>query len=200
MLGLMYLSAAALYLIVMSLTVRWAWRRGRAASGSVRRGISFASLGFLAIYLPVFWNHIPVLLVQHARCAKDAGFTTLMTPDEWAQTNRDVLGALRGVDLNKSTPPRSLPSGFSRSEYFGGALADESRSESKRMLGVVFNRYERRLLDVRTGAILNLEVRYSIGPRDDARAWLIGHECPPRVPGAMSPMVKYDLELKERIK
>jgi hypothetical protein len=80
MIGLMLLGAGALYFGLMFFVMRGAWRAGRSEGGSVLQGLAFAFAGFLLVYLPIFWNHIPVLLEHRARCAKDAGFKVYVTP------------------------------------------------------------------------------------------------------------------------
>ncbi len=60
MLGLIYLGAAALYLATMLAAIAWAWRYGRRTGASHGRAALYASGAFLLVYLPVFWNHLPV--------------------------------------------------------------------------------------------------------------------------------------------
>jgi hypothetical protein len=200
MLGLMYLGAAALYLGLMLFVVSWAWRKGRAGSGSLVKAGAFALAGFLAVYLPVFWNHIPIVLAHRSMCAKDAGFKVHVTPAQWEAKNKDVLGSLRGVDLDKTTPSRTLASGFSRYEFFGGVLARETKTQSDRLFGMNVVRAESKLLDARTGDVLTSSIGYAVGPREDARIWLTGYSCPQQAERQMDPAVMYNVELKELIK
>jgi hypothetical protein len=175
MLGLMYLGAAALYLTLMFYVVRWAWRTGRAGGGSAVKASAFAFVGFLAVYLPVFWNHIPIVLAHRSMCAKDAGFKVHVTPAQWGAQNKEVLGSLRGVDLDKTTASRTLASGFSRYEFFGGALSRETKTQIGRLFGMNVVRAESKLLDARTGEVLTSRIGYAVGPREDARIWLTGY-------------------------
>lgn len=200
MLGLMYLGAAALYLVVLILVVHWAWRAGRVNGGSLVKASAFALLGFLVVYLPVFWNHLPIVLTHRSMCTNDAGSKVYVTPQQWVDANRERIVDLRSVDLEKATPSRALPSGFARSEFFGGYLASESRATEERRFGMQFIRAESRLLDVRTGTVMISEVGYSVGPREDARIWLLWHTCPSRADGAPIPSIDYITKLKELIK
>lgn len=200
MLGLMYLGAAALYLALMFVVVRWAWRKGRAGRGSLFKAGAFAFVALLAVYLPVFWNHIPIVLTHRAMCAKDAGFAVYVTPAQWEARNKDLLSSLRGVDLDKTTPSRMLASGFSRYEFFGAALARETKTQIDRLFGMNVVRLESRLLDARTGEVLTRRIGYSIGPLEDARIWLTGYSCPEQAERELDPAVKYNVELKELIK
>lgn len=200
MLGLMYLGAGALYFWLMVFVMRKAWRAGRADGGSVAKASAFALIGFLVVYLPVFWNHIPLVLAQRSMCAKDGGFKALVTPEEWVAANRSRIGELRGVDFDKTTPRRSLSSGFSRYEFSGGLLAREERSDRQPLFGMHLYRSESRLLDAQTGNELTREIGYAVGPQEDARLWLLWYSCPSTPRGAPIPSVEYVIKLKELIK
>jgi hypothetical protein len=173
MIGLMYLGAVALYLTLMFFVVRWAWRKGRADGGSRIKASGFATIGFLAVYLPVFWNWIPVVLTHRSLCNTDAGFTAYVTPEQWVAQNRDQFAQLVGVDLEALILPREhLASGYSRYKFFGGLLATEERSKVWNAWGIQFYRGERLVVDVRTGNALTRSVGYSAGSREDIRLWL----------------------------
>ncbi len=177
MFGLMVLGAAALYLGLMFLVVRWAWRKGRGNGGSVGKASAFAALGFLLVYLPVFWNHIPVLLAHRAMCAKDAGFTAYVAPEQWRQQNRDRLAGLKGEDLTKMSKRHEMPEGFSRYEHFAGLLATEERTVRQPLFGIVVYRIEDRVRDVRNGQLVSTYVDYRVGHREDIRLWFGGYGC-----------------------
>lgn len=173
----MVFGTAALYFGLMLGVMIWAWRKGRGNGGSVRRAMAFAAIGFLLVYLPVFWNHLPVMLTHHAMCAKDAGFNAYVTPEQWLTQNRDELAKLSREDVQRTTASRVLPDGFSRYEHFGGLLATESSSERSTLYGVLVVRVESRLRDTRTNALVASQVDYQLGQHDDARLWFAGRSC-----------------------
>lgn len=179
MFGLMIFGAAALYLSLMFFVVRWAWRKGRANGGSALKATLFALLGFLLVYLPVFWNHIPVLLAHRSMCAKDAGFKAYVMPDQWIAQNQARLSKLMRSDIDKMSERRDLPDGFSRYEHSGGLLATEEKTTKEHFLGVTVLRIEDRVRDVMTGDVITTYVDYRVGDREDIRLWFGGFGCIP---------------------
>ncbi len=91
MIGLMMLLALGLYLAisagVVAWTVRWAKRNGR---GVWRWGIGAVFL----MYLLVFWDHIPTLILYKHYCATKAGFWVYKTPEQWKAENPGVAETL----------------------------------------------------------------------------------------------------------
>lgn len=202
MLGLMYLGTALLYFAVMWIVIRWAWRVGRNNGGSLLRSFSFAFAGFLMVYLPLFWNHIPVTLKHRSLCATDGGFNLYKTPEQWVAENRDHIAALNGIDLNKMSKSRKVGDGYDRYEYFGGLLASESRHTRSRVFQVDVLRVESLEVDVRTGAVVASLVDYQIGSRDDVRLWFAGKSCfaPNDARNPFTLSVKFNQQLRELAK
>lgn len=201
MIGLMYLGAAVLYLSLMFFVVRWAWRKGRADGGSRIKASGFATLGFLAVYLPLFWNWIPVVLTHRSLCSKDAGFKAYVTPDQWGAQNRDQFSRLVGLDLEKVIDSKSSSTNAFRYEFFGGLLAEERTTEVFRRYGMEFRRSERKTIDERTHTILTRRINYSVGEREDLRIWMTFQSCfPPDVTQPSDQRNSFIEKLKEQIK
>lgn len=201
MLGLMYLAAITAYLVVMGLAIRWGWKAGRLNGRGWPWGVFGSIVGFLVVYLPVFWNHIPVVLEQRRLCAKDAGFTVYVTAADWARQNEDLRGSVGGKGLSEVTSSTTFASGRGmRIVFFGGALMSETVSSVDRRLGVEFWRVESTLRDQRRDVVLTRDVSYSVGPREMLRFWLVGYSCPRQRPDQMLPHVRYSSELKEYFK
>jgi hypothetical protein len=177
MFGLMVLGAAALYLGLMFFVVRWAWRRGRANGGSMLRASMFGVMGFLLVYLPVFWNHIPVLLAHRSMCAKDAGFTAYVTPEQWIAQNKERLLALKGTNLWSSKPIDHPPRGYNADSFFGDLLQAERKEERLTRFGILFIRYEGNDRDISSGSLISTEVDYWAGNPEDIRLWLYRRSC-----------------------
>ena len=53
------------------------------------------------LYLAVFWDHIPTVLVHKYYCETEAGFWVYKTPEQWKKENPGVMETL--VDTNKSS-------------------------------------------------------------------------------------------------
>ena len=176
-LGLMYLAGATLYLAVIFLGVRWAWRRGRADGGSTIKGSIYALIAFLLIYLSVFWNWLPALTTYRRMCEGDAGFTESVTAADWIRAHRFELKSLDGIDPNHSTDARLTSSGYWRSLFFGGLLGTETRDEQSTQWGMRLWRQEMRVVDIADGRILAQAVNYSLGSSGDVRIWLTRATC-----------------------
>lgn len=165
MFGLVVLAVAALYLGLMLVVVRFAWRLGRAHGGTRRKAFGFASVGFLLVYLPVFWDHIPTLVVHRYHCAKDAGFTAYVDAKEWHAKNAAAVAAVNRLSRDEREAYTTLPQssdGFERYVDFGGLLRLDSRH--KRVVSwLPVGRSEQRIADARTEQVLAIAIDYSSG-------------------------------------
>ena len=196
MLGLMYVGAAALYALVLLTGITWTWRTTRSAGGSRPRAVGYSAIAFLVLYLPVFWNHLPIAIVYRAACERDAGFHVEVPVALWLDVNRERLASVRGTDLEQTTESRTTVTGASRYEFFGRLLARENISTSHERFGMEFNRAESRVLDTASGAELSRRVDYSVGRRDDARIWLVRDSCFPQGDSPVFGERRYLSELK----
>lgn len=177
MFGLMALGAAALYLGLMFVVMQWAWRIVRVNGGSMRKAALYSGLGFLLVYLPVFWNHFPVLLAHRSMCSKDAGFLTYVAPSQWIAQNKERLAARYEVSIWASKKGENLTTGHTVDIYFFGLLQAERKEERFRKFGVLFIRSETVDRDVSTGKQIARGIDYWVGQRDDARFWLHRQTC-----------------------
>lgn len=189
MFGLIVLAVAALYFSVMFFAVRWAWRIGRANGGSRGRAFSCAALAFLLVYLPVFWDHIPTLVVHRYHCAQDAGFTAYVDAKQWQAKNAEAVAAVRRLPPREQVAFVRLPmssDGFEQSIEFGGLHRFDSRHRRVLpWLSVV--RQERRIADARTGEVLAVAVDYSAGSSrpEYLRWWNSIGSCVKRAPAVV---------------
>ncbi len=91
MIGLIMIVAFVLYLLVTAgvvwLVIRWARRTGR----GVKR---WAAAAILVMYLLVFWDHIPTLVLYKYYCNTKAGFWVYKTPEQWKAENPGVAETL----------------------------------------------------------------------------------------------------------
>jgi hypothetical protein len=180
MLGLMYLCSAALYVALIFFVVRWAWRSGRTSGGSKVRGASFGAIGFLAVYLPVFWNLVPTIFVHRYYCERDAGLFVQMQADKWYANNQAKVELINKLPRNlreATSPTILLPDGFSRFTHFNDLLASDFKSEQLPAWSVDLRRQTWRTVDARTGAILASVIDYQTGRETDLRFWLRNSTC-----------------------
>jgi len=126
MMGLGILSAFALYLVISILVVRIA---ARAAKKRGRSPLRWGAAAALVMYLLVFWDHVPTLLVHWYYCKEEAGIWVYKTPDQWKKNNPGVIENL----------PMPGPSG-SRSkweEFDGGSGIANTYSLNERFNWIV---------------------------------------------------------------
>lgn len=153
MIGLMYLLAGALYLLVLVKVVSFAWRKGL-AGGSRKRAWAYGVLGFLAVYLPVFWDHIPTLVMHRYYCAKDGGVHVYKDPQEWLAEHAGELEKLRVVSGGEHVG-KMLPDGWERSHLINKNIAfDALYQRSSDFLGVDLGLDARRLVDIVENKVL----------------------------------------------
>lgn len=182
MFGLVILCIAALYLALMLFVVSWAWRKGRADGGSIRKGVLFAVLGFLVVYLPVFGSYIPVLLKHRYLCAKDAGFTVYVPKEQWAAQHREAIDRLTKEEVSRqerSAKSEISTTDFRRRAYFGGLLINEWQGRSYKVLNLRIRRGESRILDAQTNQVMAAYINYGarIWPPDNPIGWIFPDSC-----------------------
>lgn len=127
MIGLMYLMAAAVYLVIMTKAVGFAWKKGL-TSGSRKRAWIYGALAFLLVYLPVFWDHIPTVIAHRHYCAKDGGVHVYKDPQEWLAEHKGEIENLR-VEAGGEHVGKTLPDGWDRSYLVNKYVAFETRNE-----------------------------------------------------------------------
>lgn len=147
--GFVVLGALALYFIVSVAVVvavaRFTRKRGR---GAWRWG----ALAALAMYLLVFWDHVPTLLAHRYYCEEEAGFWAYTTPEQWKKENPGVmetLGAFREV--------KSIDSAYLLNERFKWTVQRDGP--------LPFHRWRReyQLVDMKTKEVLGRYVDYYTG-------------------------------------
>lgn len=192
MFGLMVLGAAALYLVLMFVGVRWAWRKGRVGGGSLLKASAFAVIAFLVVYLPVLWQLLPTMLLHRHYCQKDSGFSARVPAEQWLTANEAQVRAVRALlstqreAISKDT---MLPDGFSRSIHFDGLLASDFKSEKLDAWGGAVSRLTWRTADAASGEVLAVAIDYRSG-YGDLRSWLNAESCVSRPPVAVGEPVK----------
>lgn len=102
MFGLIVFGLLGIYLPLLAWATRRGWRWGVEKKGwTGRKRWLGAAIGFLIVYLPVFWDFIPTVAVHQFYCAKDSGFWVYKTLDQWKAENP---GVVEGLVANKGAP------------------------------------------------------------------------------------------------
>ncbi len=181
MFGLVALAIAALYLGLMFVAVRFAWRHGLATGGTSRKAFGYSAVAFLLVYLPVFWDHIPTLVVYRYHCTKDAGFTAYVDAKDWHVKNAEAVAAVNQLPRNEREASLRAESreGFEEYVTFGGLLRNSY--ETKRVVPwLTVGRTVHRVTDARTGELLAAAVDYGAGGpgnSENLRSWLSMGGC-----------------------
>jgi hypothetical protein len=179
MIGLMYLIAAVFYIGLMVVAVRFGWRMGGAKNGSRKRAAAYAFIGFLIVYLPLFWDHIPTLLLHRYYCAKDAGLTVYVSPEQWMKEHFDELDQARISSVQERVKTIQLPNGWRRS-MANQKVAFETKNDSVGPSLIKINRSQVRLIDISTQHALATYVGYSAGQPFESgglRLWMNMGSC-----------------------
>lgn len=159
MIGLAYLLAAIVFLMVLGAAVSIAWRRGM-KRGSRKRAWAYATIAFLAVYLPVFWDHIPTVLAHRYYCAKDGGLTVYKDPKVWLAEHKDELESLR-VKPGGESVNQVLSDGWERSHLINKvAVIDHRISRPIFLPGIDLWREATRLVDLQNNDILAINIGY----------------------------------------
>lgn len=72
-------------------------RKGKSAWG-------WGLLGFLVVFLPIFWDWIPTVVAHKYYCATEAGFWVYKTPEQWKKENPGVMETL----TTQKNPPHEF--------------------------------------------------------------------------------------------
>lgn len=161
MIGLAYLVVAVIYLTILVGVVRAAWRSG--ITHSRRSAWGRAVVGFLAVYLPVFWDHIPTVLAHRYYCAKDGGDFLYQDPAVWLAKNGSKLESLR-VPPGGEPVHRAFLDGWRREYLINKWVALDSRRDVHNVAGFIeVGREAQRIIDIRNGNLIAKNVQYNVG-------------------------------------
>lgn len=169
MLALAVLFFAALYLLLSILVV---WSAVRLARKRGIKGWKFGAPAALVMYLIVFWDHIPTLILHKYYCETESGFWVYKTPEQWAKENPGVLEMLRPW-------PTSKIYGKDKVEFdlYGGEVTqfnDRFGLWSKwtsTLNGLLIDRYESGIVDVSSREFIVRSIRFLSGPRGAGIVW-----------------------------
>ena len=115
MIGLIVIAVFTVYLAVSIFVVRLVARKAKAKGRSAKRwGIAAA----LFMYLLVFWDHIPTLVLHHYYCATKAGFWVYKTPEQWKAENPGVAETLTWKSISPRYEAPGVTRGYRLNERF----------------------------------------------------------------------------------
>lgn len=110
MLGLMVIAVGVIYLLISIAVVFFGARMATRFGTKAWKG---GALAGLAMYLLVFWDHIPTLAAHKYYCSRYAGFTVYKTLQEWKEENPKIDGELVAFsDSLDLMPTESIKYGY----------------------------------------------------------------------------------------
>ncbi len=183
MLGLIVIFAFAAYVVVFIVVVHVVVRMAKARGRSPWR---WGTAAALVMYLLVFWDHIPTLLLHKYYCATKAGYWVYKTPEQWKAENPGVAETLTWRDRSPSYHNDDVAHGYHLNERFNW-----ERRESKAWLLPVWLSIQS-VIDTNNGALMAKQVSVwsgygSIGvgsPEGDWRViklWVGAKICNPKL-------------------
>lgn len=162
MIGILYLIAGTIYLSLMFYAIAAGWRVGRRNNGSRARAVGLAIVGFLIVYLPVFWDVVPTAVMHYHHCSKDAGLFVHKDPKAWADEHRRIADSLKIPWAERKAMHSKITEDGWTQMLLNREVADESRhTAASDWLDI--ERVESRLVDLRTGDIFVLFRDYRAG-------------------------------------
>lgn len=177
MFGLIVLIAIGAYLLAFYLVVKATLRWARDSGRSTKR---WGWIAALAMYLPVFWDFIPTVLLHQYLCATEQGFWVYKTVEEWQQENPGVAETLKSYSkLNKYKEP-GIRVGYMLNQRF----AREVLNKRKPLPFLPVSVKEEHIVDRANGEILAKQIRIgsgygglSLGGKGSWKFWMSQPSC-----------------------
>lgn len=101
--GIVIFGALVVYAIVLAAGTWFAYRWAAKRSLSLGKRCLVAASGFLVVYLPVFWDHIPTLIAHKYHCEKEAGLRISKTVEQWKAENPGVVETLTWSEASSTS-------------------------------------------------------------------------------------------------
>jgi hypothetical protein len=156
--GLVVLAAIGLYVLISIGVIVWAMRHAKKHGKSEKRWGWGAAL---AMYLLVFWDWIPTVMVHQYYCMKDSGFWVHKTLDQWKAENP---GVMEGLVANKTAV--SIRNAYVLNQRFNWAIYQERYFPINHMM-----REEWQVVDSKTNQVLARYVNFSASHERRQAGW-----------------------------
>jgi hypothetical protein len=166
--GLIVIGALGIYLIVLIAVTWFAYHCAAKNGAPLGKRLLAAAGGFLLVYLPVFWDHIPTIMAHNYYCEKEAGFWVYKTVEQWKAENPGVIEkqiSNRG-QIRKSVGDRD---NFTDSSFLNERFVFLAKHNGPLFL----NRWrrEQEIVDRMTGEVLARRVEFSTSQERRQAGW-----------------------------
>lgn len=162
--GAVVFAAIGLYLLISIGVVKWAMRYARNNGKSTKRWGWGAAL---AMYLLVFWDWIPTVVMHQYYCSTEAGFWVYKTLDQWKAENP---GVMEGLVANKVSIQRVGDD----ENYTDTIVLNQRFIHVHKYEGpFLFNRWriETEIRDSKSGEIIAREIGFSTSQERRQAGW-----------------------------
>ncbi|HEY6093368.1 MAG TPA: hypothetical protein VIU93_00305 [Gallionellaceae bacterium] len=181
MFGLIVLIVMVLYLSLLLWATRRGWRWGIEKKGwTGKKRYLGAAIGFLIVYLPVFWDWLPTVAVHQYYCAKDAGFWMYKTLEQWKAENPGVMEALAA---NKGAPSSRQGDMENYTDtYFLNPRINETVQQQRVFWFLPVHRHEQMIVDNKSNEVLARYVDFGSYDREwgGLKFWTSVQRCSDR--------------------
>jgi hypothetical protein len=168
MIGLIILVVGVIYLVLLVWATRAAYRWAKGKGLSRTRCRLAGAGGFLVVYLPVFWDHIPTLVAHHYYCSTEAGFWEYKTLDQWKAENPGVaetLVASKGAPSKREGDMQNYTDTYFLNQRFNWVVQHNGK--------FLFNRWrhEQGVVDAKSGEVLARYIDFSTAQEQRQAGW-----------------------------
>ncbi len=158
MIGLLILGIAGVYLVVSLAVVVFAANKARAKG---RNPWKWGGGAALVMYLLVFWDWVPTVVIHRYTCATESGYWVYKTADQWKSDHPGVFATLTYYPDAPQTTER--PTQYSRTTTYRFNQRFARVSSQSGILPLNRFRNEQSIVDTKTGEVLAKYVVFSTG-------------------------------------
>jgi hypothetical protein len=134
----------------------------------------------VALYLAVFWDHIPTVLMHKYYCENEAGFWVYKTPEQWMKENPGVMETLTTQAVPENRVEYRDDDSISTT-IWNKRISSVTKQSGKQFLNLW--RREDELIDTNTNEVLVRHVDFSTSQEHRKagwsgwKVWLIKDSC-----------------------
>lgn len=150
------------FILAISLARGFARRNGRSPLG-------WGLVGFLVVFMAIFWDWIPTVVAHKYYCSTEAGFWVYKTVDQWKAENPGVMETLvanRGAPSARQGDMDNYTDTYFLNPRFNWVVKHNGQ--------LLFNRWrhEQDVVDTKTNEVLARYVDFSTSQKRPKAGWL----------------------------
>jgi hypothetical protein len=160
------------FVVVVAIAVSHAARTGRSK-------LRWSLIGFFVVFLLIFWDWIPTIVLHKYYCVTEAGSWVYKSVDQWKKENPGVMETLEASEV-----PQGYHFGDNNNFTDTDILNQRINNVFKKTGPLLFNqwRWEEELVDNKTNEVLARTIDFStgngkVGGEPELRFWLHSDGC-----------------------